>query len=98
MKLEFHPAVLGDYNEALDFYEGAGEQVVLRFEVEYRAALQALRVMPGRFPPYLGSKTFRRVRLRNFPFVVLYRVLPGSVRITVLKHERRRADYGLDRE
>ena len=49
------------------------------------------------FPPYHGSKVFRRVRLSRFPYLIVYRSESASVRVTLLKHERRHPLYGLQR-
>jgi plasmid stabilization system protein ParE len=94
MSLEYHPAVQKDFNDALDYYEGkAGWHVADRFEAEFRTSVAALKAGPTRFPFYQGSRLFRRVRLKNFPYVIVYRENPGVIRITLLKHERRHPLY-----
>jgi len=68
MRLEFHPAVQKDFNDALDYYEReAGMNIANRFEVEFRAAIMAIKAGPTRFPYYQQSPLFRRVRLKTFP-------------------------------
>lgn len=39
----------------------------------------------------------RRVRLKSFPYLIVYRDTPASIRVTLLKHERRHPLYGLKR-
>ena len=97
MTLVYHPAVQADFNEALDYYEAAGEHLADRFEAEFKSAIVAVKSGPRRFPFYLRSRLYRRVRLKNFPFVVIYREHAGSVRVTVLKHEKRHPRFGLSR-
>ncbi len=46
---------------------------------------------------YLQSEVFRRIRLENFPYVVVYREKTAVVRVTLLKHERRHPRFGMDR-
>lgn len=83
--LEFHPAVQDDFNEAIAYYEkAAGTFVADRFETEIRQALAAIAEHPRRFPFYGTSRVFRRVRARRFPFVLVYRELPGVVRVHVI--------------
>ena len=94
MRLEYHPAVQKDFNDALDYYESkAGLHVADRFEAEFRASVAALKMGPTRFPFYQGSQLFRRVRLKFFPYVIVYRESPDVIRITLLKHERRHPLY-----
>ncbi len=97
MRLDYHPAVQADFNEALDYYEAAGEHLADRFEAEFYLAIAAIKSAPRRFPFYFQSTTFRRVRLKSFPFVVLFRERAGGVRVTVLKHEKRHPRLGLSR-
>lgn len=97
MRLDYHPAVQADFNEALDYYEAAGAHLADRFEAEFNAAIAAIKAAPRRFPFYLQHPTFRRVHLKNFPFVVLYRERSGGICVTVLKHEQRHPRLGLSR-
>lgn len=98
MTLEFHPAVQKDLNEALDYYEAeGGVHLADRFEAEFRATLAALKAGPTRFPFYQKGARFRRVRLKSFPFLVVYREDTISIRVTLLKHERRHPQFGMGR-
>jgi plasmid stabilization system protein ParE len=86
MKLEFHPAVQQDFIQAQDYYQTkGGPHLADRFEREFQACLSAIQVTPGRFPFYLGSEIFRRIRLRHFPYLIIYREKADAVRVTVLK-------------
>lgn len=98
MRLEFHPAVQKDFYDALDYYEReAGMNVSNRFETEFRAALVALKAGPTHFPYYQQSSLFRRIRLQNFPYLIVYREKSDVIRVTLLKHERRHPLYGIHR-
>jgi plasmid stabilization system protein ParE len=98
MKLEFHPAVRQDFIQARDYYESeGGSHLADRFEREFQASLAAIQAGPGRFPYYLGSKVFRRIRLRNFPYLIVYREKRDAVRVTVLKHEKRDPGFAMSR-
>jgi hypothetical protein len=52
---------------------------------------------PRRFPFFGTTRLFRRIRLDRFPYVGVYRELPDSVRVTVIKHEKRQVRYGMKR-
>ena len=98
MTLEFHPAVQQDFNAAIAYYETAsGPHLADRFEAELRVSLAAIKASPTRFPPYYQSPLFRRARLINFPYVILFRTTPAVIRVTLLKHERQHPLYGLHR-
>jgi len=97
VRLDYHPAVKADFNQAVDYYEAAGAHLADRFEAEFYRAIAAIKSAPRRFPFYLRSTTFRRVRLKSFPFVVLFRERVGGVRVFVLKHEKRHPRLGLSR-
>lgn len=98
MTLEFHPTVQRDFNEALDYYEAeGGTHLADRFEAEFRTCLAAVKAGPTRFPFYQRSDLFRRIRLKSFPFLILYRASAITVRVILLKHERRHPRFGMSR-
>lgn len=98
MTLEFHPAVQRDFNEALDYYEAEGGiHLADRFEAEFRVCIAAVKAGPTRFPFYQRSDRFRRIRLKSFPFLVVYRATTATVRVVLLKHERRHPRFGMSR-
>ena len=98
MTLEYHPAVQGDFNQALDHYERAGgRHLADRFEDEFWRCIAAIKVGPTSFPFYQKSERFRRVRLKSFPYVVVYRENAATIRVTILQHEKRRPSFGLGR-
>ena len=98
MKLEFHPGVRQDFIQSLDFYQTKGvPHLADRFEQEFQAGLSAIQVAPSRFPFYFGSEIFRRIRLRHFPYLIIYREKADGVRVTVLKHEKRDPGFAMGR-
>jgi len=98
VRIEFHPSVQQDFNQALDYYEAeGGPHLAERFEGEFRACLAAIQSAPRQFSFYLESEVFRRIRLENFPYVVVYREKTDVVRVTLLKHERRHPRFGMGR-
>jgi plasmid stabilization system protein ParE len=98
MKLEFYPAVRQDFIQARDYYQTeGGSHLADRFEREFQACLSAIRAAPSRFPFYLGSEIFRRIRLRHFPYLIIYREKADAVRVTVLKHEKRDPGFAMGR-
>ena len=83
-------------NHAIAHYVAEGGlNLADRFEAEFRASLLALKTGPTRFPPYHRSPFFRRIRLQSFPYLIIYRENAKSIRVTLLKHERRHPLFGM---
>ena len=98
MTLQFHPAVQKDFNEAIDYYESqGGTHLADRFEAEFRISVAAIKAGPTRFPYYQKSDRFRRIRLKGFPFLIVYRANAADIRVMILKHERRHPRFGMIR-
>jgi hypothetical protein len=66
-------------------------------EAEFRISIAAVKAGPTRFPFYQKSDRHRRVRLKSFPFLVVYRESAAGVRVILLKHERRHPRFGMAR-
>ena len=97
MRVVMHPLVSRDFNEALDYYEKESTAAALRFDEEVTTFIPAIATMPTRYSPYRGSPIFRRAKLPTFPYLVIYRIIPNGIRVTVLKHEKRHPNYGMTR-
>lgn len=96
MNLTFHPAVKRDVKAILAYYhKEGGERLANRFAVELQARFAEIAEHPTRFPYYLGSRVLRRATLHKFPHLLLFRILPDSIRVSVVKHEKRHPNYGL---
>ena len=96
MKVVYHPAVQQDVNKILQYYDAASEKLGDAFWDELQLAIQAAAETPERF--HFATETLRRVNLRRFPYHFLFRMTPGSIRITVLRHHRRDPQLGLRRK
>lgn len=98
MTLDYHPAVQRDFNEALDYYDAEGGlHLADRFEAEFRSCITAIKAGPRRFPFYQRSNRFRRIRFKNFPFLIVFRENASGIRVLILKHERRHPRFGMTR-
>ena len=85
--LSFHPGVWDDAGEALVYYASVEPELPGRFLTE----LQSVFRFVGQYPNAGAQlhRTFRRVALRRFPYLVCYRVADGTVRIVAIVHARR---------
>ena len=68
-----------------------------RFEIEFRASLNSIKTGPTHHPFYHANAGYRRIQLKSFPYLILYREGPDSIRVMLLKHERQHPLYGSDR-
>ncbi len=97
MRLELHPEVQRDVNEAFEYYLRVAPSVVDRFAADLDRCLLQITQNPRRFSFLKGHRELRRARLKGFPYVVIYRELPKKVLVVTVRHERRHPDYGLAR-
>lgn len=99
MNLTFHPGVERDISSIVAYYQKeSGDRLAGRFLDELNARFAEIAEHPTHFPFYLGNKVVRRATLGRFPHIVLFRILPDGVRVSVVKHEKRHPNYGLWRK
>ena len=51
---------------------------------------------PLRF--HLVGREFRRINLQRFPYHVLYDARSDSIRVMIVRHNKRHPDYGMERK
>ena len=83
-----------DLLEFMECYEEeGGTDLASAFYAEFRRYAQAVAERPYSFPAY---QEYRRVNMAKFPYHFLFEVVDdSSVRITLLRHNRRHPDFGL---
>lgn len=88
-----HPKAAQDITHAFDFYEKeAGQPVAQAFLSEFQRVARLVAQVPGLGTPISkGRKTFP---LRIFPYSIVYRVDSATIQILVVRHQRRRPNYG----
>lgn len=97
MKVSFHKLVQRDFDEAISFYRRvASKKKAEEFEANFREGIQRAAAHPTRF--HFGLRGLRRTNLEVFPCLFLYRVRTTGILITVLRHDKRHPNYGLNRE
>lgn len=96
MTIEYHPAVEQELREARDFFETRVAGLGLEFIRAVEQQVLGLAESPGRWMIVRGE--IRRCLMRRFPYEIYSRALDaGDIRVTAVKHQRRRPSYGLDR-
>lgn len=96
MEVSYHPLVKRDVTEALHYYHRISPRLADEFHAEVRSMIERAAEQPLRFHP--ADQSLRRINLRRFPYHVLYDVRPDSIRILLVRHNKRHPDYSLDRK
>jgi hypothetical protein len=96
MSYGFHSAAEAEHLESVAFYEskrpGLGASCLAEFERIMRTVCEA----PHRYPVE-KQPDVRRIRMKRFPFAVLFRESSGSVQVPAVAHGRRCPQYWLGR-
>ena len=97
MNLSYHRRVQAEVDEAVDWYEEQSAGLGEDFFAKLKDALAQIEAHPEGFGFWLASSSVRRVKLRRFPYDVLYEIRLGRVRILCVRHEKRHPRYGVGR-
>jgi plasmid stabilization system protein ParE len=85
-----------DLASAFQFYRDTGsDKVALRLLAEFERAAEMLDANPGLGTPTVGDR--RTYPLKKFPYSMIYKSVDSGVRILVIRHQRREAEYGDER-
>jgi plasmid stabilization system protein ParE len=92
LKVLFEPGARQDLLDAIDWYlHEAGVRQAERFEAEVFRCLELLTALPAIGTP--ARRNVRKIGLRRFPYLIVYRDEPGLVRIIAVAHQRREPGY-----
>ena len=87
----FHPEASAEYGEAYAWYADRDPRTADRFEQEVESAVQRIVEGPHRWPRY--DEKHRKLVLRRFPYVVIYREHGNRIWIVAVAHGHRRPGY-----
>ena len=100
-RLRFHPQVAADLSEAIAWYEERSVGLGDRFRAAVDARFGDILKTPELFARAFDDVDFRFVRVRRFPYLVLYRIREDIVYVLGVFHSasdpdkwRRRASAG----
>ena len=97
MKLEFHERVPVEADEAVEWYENQSPHLGARFLAAYRVSVETILKRPRTFGYWRNSRRVRRMKMHRFPSDILFRILPGRIRILCVRHHKRHPSYGMHR-
>jgi toxin ParE1/3/4 len=95
MRVVYHPAVQGDVNRILDYYEEISPRLADEFWAELLSMISSIADNPGR--GHLSLNGLRRVNFPRFPYNVLFRPFPATIRVIAVRHNKRHPKTGLRR-
>src|SRR5581483_235032 len=97
MGLIFHRLIKRDLRTIMTHYEEeVGPDLVTRFHREFEEVALQIERNPRRFNILSGE--LRRANFPSFPYHLPYREIEGGAIVLVLRHHRRKPDYGTRRQ
>jgi plasmid stabilization system protein ParE len=89
--VDFHPPAVEEARAARKWYGTRSTAAAAAFVRELAAVVAALQEAPLRWPAYLRGT--RKLVLRRFPFLVVYRVVGEPVLVVAVAHGHRKPGY-----
>ena len=91
MRVEFYAEARRELRAAAVLYQDLSPGLGRDLLSEVRRATERIRALPRSGSP--DSSNRRVVRLRRFPFKIVYREFPDAIVVVAVAHERRRSGY-----
>ena len=96
MNFVFHPGAEAEYLESIAYFESKRPGLGTSYINEFENAMRLVCASPHRYP-IEKEPDVRRVRMKRFPYSVLYRETADVVQVLAIAHYRRRPAYWLGR-
>ncbi len=96
MSYQFHLDAEAEHLETVAYYETRQAGLGASYLAEFESALEGVCEAPNRYP-IEREPDIRRIRLRRFPFTVLFRESEETVQVLAVAHHHRRPSYWLTR-
>ena len=96
MRVVYHPFVQPDVTKILRHYDRISPRLGDEFWAELMRLVELVAANPERF--HFTDRGLRRANMRRFPYHLLFREKTDSVRVIVVRHNRRHPGYGTSRK
>ena len=96
MNFVFHPGAEAEHLESIAYFESKNPGLGVSYINEFENAMKLVCAAPHRYP-IEKEPDIRRIRMKRFPYSVLYRESAGVVQVLAIAHYRRRPAYWLGR-
>lgn len=90
VKLIFHPDAEKEFNEAVIWYKKQRKGLELEFIFCIDEALQRIKRNYKIYPIIFDQ--YKKVIVRRFPFIIIFRTLKNSIRILAIFHSKKRIE------
>lgn len=97
-EIVYNPRVSSEVREILRYYEDISPELGERFWTELFAAIEYAARFPERHHFDMLGVGLRRSNLKEFPIHFLFRIFPNFIRVTVVRHDQRRPEFGIRRK
>jgi len=95
MEFFWHPEAVAEADAAADFYHNKQRELARRFINNLDEALDRIAIKPGIYREVAAD--IRKIKLKTFPYAVIYRINDEKIEIIAVMHIRRRPGYWKDR-
>ena len=92
----FHPAAEAEHLESVAYFESKRPGLGASYLAEFERTIDTACGAPHRYPAE-KQPDVRRIRMKRFPFTILFRESLGNVQVLAVAHHRRRPQYWLGR-
>ena len=92
----FHPAAEAEHLESVAYFESKRPGLGASYLAEFERTIDTACGAPHRYPVE-KQPDVRRIRMKRFPFTILFRESLGNVQVLAVAHHRRRPQYWLGR-
>jgi len=96
MNYVLHPSAEAEHLESIAYYESKRPGLGASYLAEFERILVHVCESPQRYP-IERKPDLRHVRMKRFPYTVLYRNVSGTIQVLAVAHHRRRPQYWLGR-
>ena len=91
------PDAEAELQSAATWYEEKRRGLGIEFVAVLDRAFQSVLENPGACPVWRPDRSYRRLLLKRFPYVVFFRIDAATVEIVAVAHAKRNPGYWLDR-
>jgi toxin ParE1/3/4 len=93
--VSIHPAALAEAEAAVEWYRARSERAAQRFIHEITEAVHRIAIGTDQFS--LSELGIRRMLLRRFPYLVVFREGPSAIEVIAIAHGYRAPGYWKNR-
>lgn len=99
MTVIYHDDAHADFDDILAYFEKVSERIADEFEIEFTRTLETAKRNPFHFHPLTARSPHRRANIPRFNHHFVYEISDdqSTLRILIIRHDKRHPSYGLNR-